>query len=276
MSQPHNRVLITGGASGLGKELALKFAREGYRICVADLNEERAQETLELIDKTPGEAFFEQCDVTSPKDWARTIIAMEDVWGGIDYLINNAGVASGGPFDWLSEDDWKWIMDINFYGVLHGCQAAVPSMIENKSGHIINIASMAGIINPPGMSNYNVSKAAVISLSETLKVELKPHNIDVTCVTPSFFKTNLGESLRTPDSATAKSLEKLMENTSDLSAEDIANMIFEAAIQGEYLVMPHKKAKMAFKLKNQDLQAHFDLLAPLADQVIAKAKRKED
>lgn len=275
MSQPNNRVLITGGASGLGREIALKFAEEGYRVCIADLNEERAKETLALIESTPGEAFFEQCDVTSPEDWARVAVAMDTSWGGVDYLVNNAGVASGGPFNWLSTEDWKWIMDINFYGVLHGCQAVVPAMIERKSGHIINIASMAGIINPPGMSNYNVSKAAVISLSESLYVELKPHNIKVTCVTPSFFKTNLGESLRTPDKGTAKSLEKLLEH-SELTASDIAKMIFDATMKDEYLVMPHDKARMAYGLKNQDLQAHFDLLAPMADQVIAKAMRKDD
>ncbi|MCG8672403.1 MAG: SDR family NAD(P)-dependent oxidoreductase, partial [Pseudomonadales bacterium] len=194
-----NRVLITGGASGLGREIALTFANQGYRVCIADLHEERAQETLDLIGKTSGEGFFAHCDVTSTQDWAKTMVAIEEAWGGLDILVNNAGVASGGPFNWLSAQDWKWIMGINFYGVLYGCQAAVPAMIENKQGHIVNIASMAGIINPPGMSNYNVSKAAVISLSESLKVELKPHNINVTCVTPSFFKTNLGESMRTPD-----------------------------------------------------------------------------
>ncbi|PIE40728.1 MAG: short chain dehydrogenase [Gammaproteobacteria bacterium] len=275
MSQSNNRVLITGGASGLGKELALRFAAEGYRICIADLNQSRAEETLAIINNTPGEAFFIKCDVSSPDDWAATVNAMKDQWGGVDILINNAGVASGGPFNWLSADDWKWIMDINFYGVLYGCQAVVPFMINNKSGHIINIASMAGIVNPPGMSNYNVSKAAVISLSESLHVELKPHKIKVTCVTPSFFKTNLGESMRTPDQATALSLEKIMENSSELTASDIAEQIYQAVMHGEYLVMPHEEAKQAYQLKNHDLNAHFKHLQPLAEHVLARAKRKE-
>lgn len=277
MSEQHtNRVLITGAASGLGREIAVRFAQAGYRICIADLNEERAQETIALIDDTPGEAFFEKCDVTSPQDWARTLIAMDDVWGGTDILVNNAGVASGGPFHWLSEQDWHWVMGINFYGVLYGCQAFAPQMIERQSGHIVNIASMAGVINPPGMSNYNVSKAAVISLSETLAVELKPHNIGVTCVCPSFFKTNLGESLRTPDEGTKAAMNKLMDNSSELSAADIADQVYQAVKNGEFMVMPHEKAKQAYKFKNKDLQAHMESMAPLADQVLQRAKRNSE
>lgn len=274
--QQHNRVLITGGASGLGREIAVRFAQEGYRVCIADLNEERAQETLALIDGTPGEAFFEKCDVTKPQDWARTLVAMEDVWAGTDILINNAGVASGGPFDWLSEQDWHWVMEINFFGVLYGCQTFVPQMIERKAGHIVNIASMAGVLNPPGMSNYNVSKAAVISLSETLAVELKPHGIGVTCVCPSFFKTNLGESLRTPDEGTQSAMNKLMDNSSELSATDIANSIYQAVIAGEFMVMPHEKARMAADLKARDTKMHMAMMDPLAQQLLARAKRKAD
>ena len=274
--QHHNRVLITGGASGLGREIAVRFGKNGYRVCIADRNEERAQETIALIDETPGEAFFEKCDVTSPQDWARTLVAMEDVWAGTDILVNNAGVASGGPFNWLSEEDWRWVMGINFYGVLYGCQAFVPQMIERKSGHIVNIASMAGVINPPGMSNYNVSKAAVISLSETLAVELQPYDVKVTCVCPSFFKTNLGESLRTHDEGTQVAMNKLMDNSSELSAADIADQIYQAVVSGEFLVMPHEKARFAYELKNKDLKAHMAGLAPLAEQLLQRAKRKPD
>lgn len=272
----HNRVLVTGGASGLGREIAVRFAQEGYRVCIADLNEERAQETISLIDDTPGEAFFEKCDVTSPQDWARTLVAMEDVWAGTDILINNAGVASGGPFNWLSEQDWHWVMGINFYGVLYGCQAFVPQMIERKAGHIVNVASMAGVINPPGMSNYNVSKAAVISLSETLAVELKPHGIGVTCVCPSFFKTNLGESLRTPDAGTQAAMNKLMDHSSELSAADIADVIFRGVMAGEFMVMPHEKARMAAEYKAKDMKGHMAMMEPLAQQVLERAQRKED
>ena len=272
----NNRVLVTGAASGLGREIAIAFAKRGYRICIADLNEERAQETIALIDTTPGEAFFERCDVTQSQDWARTIVAMDDVWGGTDILVNNAGVASGGPFDWLSEQDWRWVMEINFFGVLHGCQAVTPQMIERKAGHIINIASMAGLLNPPGMSNYNVSKAAVISLSETLQTELHPHGINISCICPSFFKTNLGESLRTPDEGTKAAMSKLIEGSSDISASDIAETICKAVAHKQFLVLTHPKAQQAYDLKLDNLEQHLASMEPLAQQVLQRAKRTEN
>ena len=272
----NNRVLVTGGASGLGREIAICFAKNGFRVCIADLNEARAQETIAQIEAMSGEAFFAPCDVTEPQDWARTVVAMDDAWGGTDILVNNAGVASGGPFDWLSPQDWRWVMEINFFGVLHGCQAVTPQMIERKSGHIINIASMAGLLNPPGMSNYNVSKAAVISLSETLQTELHPHGIGISCVCPSFFKTNLGESLRTPDEGTKAAMSKLIEGSSEISASDIAEIIFKAAADKQFLVLPHPKAQQAYDFKLTDLDQHLTSTEPLAQQVLIRAKRTEN
>lgn len=268
------RVLITGAASGLGRALAIRFAQAGCRICVADINAERAQETIDAIDRTEGEGFFEQLNVTEKDAFARARLACENVWGGIDILINNAGVASGGPFDWLSEDDWDYVMDINFKGVLRGCQAFVPDFKTRKQGHIVNIASMAGLLNPPGMSNYNVSKAAVVSLSETLAVELAPFNVGVTCVCPSFFKTNLAESMRTPDTATEKSLEKLMDTSSDITAEDIADQVYQAVQSRQFLVMPHVRAREAWAFKCQDLDGYLHSSLKIAENVAARAQKR--
>lgn len=275
MNQNNNRVLITGAASGLGRAMAVRFAQSGYRVCVADLNAERAQETLALIEPTPGEAFFERLDVTQPGEFDKARIACEDVWGGTDILINNAGVASGGPFDWLSEADWDYVMNVNFRGVLRGCQAFVPAFKKQGHGHIVNIASMAGLLNPPGMSNYNVSKAAVVSLSETLVVELSPYAIGVTCVCPSFFQTNLAESMRTPDLATEASLGKLMTTSSDVTAESIAEQIFLAVQKNQYLVMPHDRARDAWELKCRDLSAYQQSTAQIAQNVAQRAQKRE-
>lgn len=268
------RAFITGAASGLGRELALRFARAGYRVCVADVNESRANEVVKELQALGTDAFFYRCDVSQDQDLANAPAAMEARWGGTDVLINNAGVAGGGPFDWLSMDDWHWMMNINFAGVLRGCRAFVPGMKNRGSGYIINIASMAGLLNPPGMSNYNVAKAAVVSLSETLQPELKPHGIGVSCVCPSFFKTNLGESLRTPDANTEKNMTKLLEN-SDLSAADIANAIFNAMEKGEFLVMPHEKARMAWDFKRANLDQHLEAQLILANQIRDRARRKD-
>ena len=267
------RVFITGAASGLGRELALRFASAGHRVCVADIHEERGQAVVKELVALGQDAFFYHCDVSKDEDLGAAVEAMHTRWGGTDVLINNAGVAGGGPFDWLSLDDWHWMMNINFMGVLRGCHFFVPVMKEQGQGHIVNIASMAGLLNPPGMSNYNVAKAAVVSLSETLAPELHPHNIGVTCVCPSFFRTNLGESLRSPDQSTLGTLNKLMETSSDIGAADIADMIYQAMEANTFLVIPHEKAKFAWQQKCSDLDKHLDAQWALADQLVKRAKR---
>ncbi len=271
----HNRAFITGAASGLGRELALRFARAGYRVCVADINEERAQGVLQELAAFGQDAFFYRCDVSQDADLHNAVAAMQQRWGGTDVLVNNAGVAGGGPFDWLSLDDWHWMMNINFTGVLRGCHAFVPAMKQQGHGHIINIASMAGLLNPPGMSNYNVAKAAVISLSETLAPELHPFGIGVTCVCPSFFRTNLGESLRSPDLSTQAMLNKLVDNSTDLSAADIADRIFVGMVNQQFLVIPHEKAMQAWQRKCANLDEHLHAQHALAESVKQRARRSE-
>ena len=269
------RAFITGAASGLGRELALRFAHAGYRICVADLNEARGNDVVKELQAIGVEAFFYHCDVSKDADLENAVALMQQRWGGTDVLINNAGVAGGGPFDWLSMDDWQWMMDINFNGVLRGCRAFVPAMKAQGSGKIINIASMAGLLNPPGMSNYNVAKAAVVSLSETLAPELQPYGIQVTCVCPSFFKTNLGESLRTPDASTETTMNKLLDNSNELSAADIADSIYTSMEAGHFMVIPHSKARQAWDAKRANLDQHLQAQLALAEQLRQRAKRKE-
>ncbi|HVL01075.1 MAG TPA: SDR family oxidoreductase [Dongiaceae bacterium] len=269
------RAFITGAASGLGRELALRFARAGYRVCVADIHEERALAVVAELKALGPDAFFYRCDVSQDANLQNAPAAMQERWGGTDLLINNAGVAGGGPFDWLSLDDWHWMMNINFNGVLRGCHAFVPAMKEQGHGHIVNIASMAGLLNPPGMSNYNVAKAAVVSLSETLAPELHPFGIGVTCVCPSFFRTNLGESLRSPDLSTQQTLNKLVDNSSDLTAADIADRIFIAAERNQFLVIPHEKAVAAWQRKCADLDDHLQAQHVLAENLKQRARRSD-
>jgi len=268
-----NRVFITGAASGLGRETALRFAKAGYRVCVADINEERAGAVLQELAGMGQDAFFYKCDVSKDADLQGAVKAMQDKWGGTDVLINNAGVAGGGPFDWLSMEDWNWMLNINFMGVLRGCLTFVPGMKEQGHGYIINIASMAGLLNPPGTSNYNVAKAAVVSLSETLAPELQPFNIGVTCVCPSFFRTNLGESMRTPDQSTMGMLNKLMDGSSDIGAAEIADMIYQAKESGTFLLIPHEKARLAWEHKCANLDAHLKAQLALAESLRQRAKR---
>lgn len=274
MQRP-SRVLITGAASGLGRALALSYARQGSRIIIADVQQSAAQETLSLVEKAGAEGMCVSLDVTQNDQWQRLACDLQAHDALPDIVINNAGVSSGGPFDWLSEADWQWVMDVNFFGVLKGCQTFVPLMKQRGSGHLVNIASMAGLLNPPGMSNYNVSKAAVISLSETLHMELQPFGVGVTCVCPSFFRTNLGDSLRSPDAATELALQKLMDSSNELTADDIAEQIRSAQQAGTYLVLPHDKAAQAWQFHNRQLPDYLASHYPLAAQMAQRAHRKD-
>ncbi len=268
------RILITGAGSGLGKALALQYAKQGNHLCLLDIDEQRVEQTAEEVQQLGARALALQSDVAQKDSWTPVHQQVMAQFGGLDVLINNAGVASGGPFDWISDDDWQWVMNINFFGVLYGCQTFVPVMKSQQQGTIINVASMAGLLNVPGMSNYNVSKAAVVSLSETLHMELAPWQLQVCCVCPSFFKTNLGQSLRSPDSSTEEMMNKLMETASEMSADDIARFIVEQAQQGEFLIIPHKKARQAWQFKCADLKGHLQAHKPLAQQIKERAKRQ--
>lgn len=257
------RILITGAASGLGRAMALAWGRRGARVCVADIHAERGEETAALVEQAGGESFYAHLDVREHAQFESVRDTLADKWGGLDILVNNAGVASGGQFDKLDLDNWEWILSINLMGVVKGCRTFVPLMKQQQQGHIVNIASMAGLLNPPGMADYNVSKAGVVSLSESLRSELQPYGIHTTVVCPSFFKTNLGESLRTTDDATRQSFEYLLE-TSNISADDIAEMIHQAVAEQQFMLLPHEKAAEAFQAKLHAPDAYFQEMLKIA------------
>lgn len=241
-------VAITGGASGLGKALALRFARAGWKVAIADVNQERGDAVLAEIKPLAADAFYQHCDVRNASDvlqWRDAIVAR---WQHINVVINNAGVATFGSIDQCSLADWDWVIDINLMGVVRGCKYFSEVFKQQGFGHIVNTASMAGLVHSPEMSSYNATKAAVVALSETLRGELRPYGIDVTVVCPGFFPTNLAESTRSPD-AGAQALVAKMLSRSKIGADDIANMIFSAIEQKKYLVLPHPSYRRLWYLK---------------------------
>lgn len=242
------RIAITGAASGLGRELALRWARTGARVALADVHAERLASAAREVVQAGGTALALHGDVRNSADLDALVDTCVREWGGLDVFVNNAGVAGGGTFEKISDADWLWLLDINLLGVVRGARAAVPVFKRQGSGHIVNIASMAGLLAPPGMSSYNVAKTGVVSLSETLLGELEPFGIQVTCVCPSFFRTNLMESLRTPDAAMRKSFARLLDS-SEITAADIADIVFRDVGAGKFLCLPHKKARTAWWIK---------------------------
>lgn len=265
----HNRMMITGAGSGLGREIALRWAREGWRLALSDVNDAGLAETLRLVREVGGDGFTMRCDVRDYSQLTAFAQACEEKLDGIDIIVNNAGVASGGFFAELSLEDWDWQLAINLMGVVKGCKAFLP-MLERSQGRIVNIASMAALMQGPGMSNYNVAKAGVVALSESLLVELKPQNIGVHVVCPSFFQTNLLDSFRGPTPAMKAQVGKLLES-SPINAEFIADYIFKAVGEGQFMILPHEQGRQAWALKQKNPQLLYDEMTVMCEKMRAKA-----
>lgn len=238
------RVFITGAGSGLGKALALRYAREGWRVAATDVKLESVEQTLQEVQAAGGSGFAMACDVTSGESFAAAAARLRSEWGGVDVAINNAGVATKGTVEESPLEQWQWVLNINLLGCVRGARAVIPLMKAQGGGHIVNVASFAGIANPPAMASYNASKAAVISLSETLRHELEPDGIGVSVACPTFFKTNLIASSRSSpggkDDNAAPQMEKIVQRLmekSSFTAETVADLIFAAVRERRFLVL---------------------------------------
>lgn len=237
------RILITGGGSGLGKAMAAVFAGDRTRILVSDVDAGAA----EAVAKELGASFL-PLDVTDEAAWAAAREWCEREWGGLDVLVNNAGVASGGRFELIPQEDWDWILDINLMGVVRGCRTFVPLFKRQRSGHLVNVASLAAIMNLPGMASYNVVKAGVLALSQTLRYELAPYGIATTVVCPGFVKTSLPDRTRHADPELTGITERLMES-SRVTAEDVARQVWQAVHGKAFLVNTHPEGRRAALFK---------------------------
>ncbi|RFF32731.1 SDR family NAD(P)-dependent oxidoreductase [Wenzhouxiangella sediminis] len=240
-SNEHRTVLITGAASGLGAAMARRFYRSGWRVLIADRDEKGAQSLSgELGDR----ACAVEMDVTRWADWER----VREEHGAPDVLVNNAGVAVGGSLEETSLEDWRWVMDIDLMGVVAGCKAFAPSMRERGSGHIINVASFAGLAGAPQINAYGTAKAGVIAMSEMLRIELADAGVHVSALCPAFVRTRLTETMRAPDNSYHKRVERWMDN-SGVSAEDVSEIVFGAVEKPRFLLLTHGNTRWLWRLK---------------------------
>jgi NAD(P)-dependent dehydrogenase (short-subunit alcohol dehydrogenase family) len=251
------RAVITGAAGGLGRALALDLAGRRGRVLIADLDSDGAQETARKVRFAGGEAIVVRCDVTQSVEVERLLPDAIDAFGGVDLLVNNAGVAVSGRADDVPLGDWEWVMAVNLWGVIHGCRAFVPHFRRQKSGHILNVASAAGLLNGPQMGPYNVSKAGVVALSETLAAELRGDGVGVTVLCPMFFLTNIHRSGRNhlePGGEPAKAeraierVEWLMGKTR-VQAPEVARLAVDAVAANELYALPHVSGRWAWRVK---------------------------
>lgn len=249
------RIVITGGGSGLGRAMALDHARAGWRVAVLDRDADSAAAVGDEIEAAGGKALALGCDVTDVESVGAAATAIRRGWHGLDVLVNNAGIAGSGTVVDTPEEDWRRIMEVNLFGVVNVCRAFLPAMIRAGGGHVVNIASAAGFVSPPGVAAYNVSKAGVISLSETLRVELAPQGIGVSVACPSFFKTNLLEDFSGSEASRQMAL-RLMEK-SPLDADDVARMVRRGVRKKQFMIVPHAEARAILLLKRMSPDLFF-------------------
>ncbi|WP_194786998.1 SDR family NAD(P)-dependent oxidoreductase [Mycobacteroides abscessus] len=185
-------VVVTGAGSGIGRATAIRFAKRGAHVVVTDLDLDTADETVDLILAMGRNASAVQLDVTDPAHWADVARYVSIEYGVPDVLVNNAGIALGGPFLKLTPADWDRLLSVNLMGVVHGCRVFGEQMVERGSGHIVNIASAAAFTPTAVMAPYSVSKAGVKMLTECLRLELGPKGVGVSAICPGFINTNIG------------------------------------------------------------------------------------
>lgn len=188
---------VTGGAGGIGLSMAQAFAQAGMKVMIADIEADALGAAVESLRKITPDIAGTVCDVADAASVERAAQVTFDRFGHVHVVCNNAGVAAGGGIDHVSLDNWRWVIDVNLMGVLHGIRSFLPHIRKHgEGGHIVNTASMAGMQGGLGFSPYGASKFAVVSMSEGLHTQLKPHGIGVSVLCPSYVRTKIGESGR--------------------------------------------------------------------------------
>ena len=240
--------VLTGAGGGLGRALALRLARPGVRLLLADIHQPRGAETAELCRARGAEAHVATTDVSDAAQVEQLGIEADRVLGRIDLVVNNAGVAATGAIGEAPLANWQWIMSINLWGVIHGCHVFTPRLIKQGGGAVLNVASAAGIACAPTMAPYNVTKAGVIALSETLAAEVAQHHIGVTVLCPVFFKTNLLETARVASDAERAMAESAFAN-STMTADQVAAAALRAVARGDLYCLPMREARLMWRVK---------------------------
>jgi short-subunit dehydrogenase len=226
--------LVTGAGSGLGRVIARQLGARGATVWATDRDPAGLAGVAAEIGAGGGTAHIRALDVSSDADWAAALAEA----GAVDLLVNNAGVADVGTLADTSDRAWTRQLDINLMGVVRGCRTLTPGMAARRRGHVVNIASFAGLALAPGMIAYNTAKAAVIAFSSSLRVELALEGVGVSVVCPAFFPTNLTDSMDEADPATIERVHRWMAG-SGVTAEDVAAATLAAVEADEAVVLTH-------------------------------------
>ena len=265
MKDLKNKVaVITGAGSGFGRELALLCAAEGMRLALADIDEAGLEATQALLP-TDTETLRVRCDVSKAESVRALADRTYERFGAAHLLFNNAGVAVAGPTWTTTSDEWQWVLGVNLMGVVHGVQAFVPRMLEQKDAcHVVNTASVAGLLSVPASSVYCVSKHGVVTLSECLHHELLAANaaIGVSVLCPAYVNTGIADSDRhrpaalaasNPLSAPYEARVRKAVRSGKLSAADVARMTMDAVKADRFYILTHPAIKPAIEARMRDI-----------------------
>lgn len=263
------KAVITGAASGIGRAFAVALAAEGWKVGLADINVNGAGETLEMVERAGGAGEVFECNVRSLDSVQSMADHFFETWGKVGLLMNNAGVGAGGEVGVIPITDWETTIETDLWGVVYGCHCFLPRMKEQKTGHIVNTASIAGIITGAEMAPYNVAKAAVIALSQTLKVELAPYGIGVTVACPNFVATSIVETTLDlcdvgsyTDGYALDVFRGAMESTS-LTPEILAEKLLDAVLKNRLYLLPNLSSKLLWLNVRTSPATYFGLWAAL-------------
>jgi NAD(P)-dependent dehydrogenase (short-subunit alcohol dehydrogenase family) len=249
MRDGRRNAIVTGAASGLGRALAVRLAADGWRIAVADVDTAGSEETVKRVEDAGGVGQLERLDVARLEDWQSLRERLRKDWSQLDLLVNNAGLGCTGDVGVFPLDEWRSILNVNLRGGIYGCHTLIDWLKDNPCGsHIINVASFAAIAPSPSMAAYNVSKAGIVALSETLFAELKPHQVGVTVVCPMYFRTGILDTSRYYNQARTQMILKRTDQ-SKMTAEDVAEAAIRAMRRKKLYVMPGMQARWYWWLR---------------------------
>jgi NAD(P)-dependent dehydrogenase (short-subunit alcohol dehydrogenase family) len=257
---------VTGAASGLGRAMALAFADQGMHVALADVEEAKLEAVEAAIRDKGARSLSMRVDVSKAAEVEAFAERTVSELGAVHVVCNNAGVAVSGAVWENSEAEWQWILGVNLWGVVHGVRAFAPRLIAQNEGHIVNTASVAGLISPPGMGAYCVSKHAVVTLSESLHQDLSERGsaVGVSVLCPAYVPTGIADSERNRPSAiasAAKSKERLAKEAmlrkavaaGKLSADDVARAVVAAVKENRFYILTHPAIKGAIRARMEDV-----------------------
>jgi NAD(P)-dependent dehydrogenase (short-subunit alcohol dehydrogenase family) len=260
--------VITGGASGIGRAVAEKAAAEGMKVVLADIEEVALKEAERALTAQGADAVAVVTDVSdaaSVRELRERALAQ---FGAVHLVHNNAGVGGGGPIWDVPEQDWRWILGVNLWGVIHGVATFVPLLIEQGEGHVVNTASIAGLTTAPFLGPYNATKQAVVAISETLFKDLQSTGVSgvgVSVLCPGFVRTRIAESARNrpswapePAAVDAEGAEALRSAISDMIAsgiapEAVAEKVFDAVRTDTFYIRTHPELDAAIATRFSEI-----------------------